>query len=68
MKRKLFNLTMGALIVALVALLGYASFQLERWFNWHFAYGESVQDVMGPLAERIDQLEQRVRVLEEKSP
>ena len=45
-------------IFAIVLLLIFGAWELKRWFNWKFGYGPKVE-------ARIEQVEKRVKTLEE---
>ena len=46
------------LFSAMIIILSFASWEIERWINWKMSYGPKIE-------QRIEKLEQRIEKLEE---
>jgi len=58
----------GGILLAIifVGAVAYGSWRVERWLNWKFGYSKDVSSEVVPLEKRIDELEQRIKELENK--
>jgi predicted PurR-regulated permease PerM len=54
------------IVIGIVIGIVYGSWQLKRWFNWKYMYGDQVAEAIAPLEKRIAELEKRVEKLESK--
>lgn len=55
-------------IAAFFVAIGYGSWKVKRYVNYKFMYQSQVDVQLKPLLIRIDDLDKRVKALENKLP
>jgi len=64
MKLKLVETIIVVFIVAVIALIDYGGWRIERWYHWKFSYGPKVEERIRQVEKRQTDLERRIEQLE----